>query len=213
METGRVDPPPWQWRPLDTSVVGDVTARRSKYMPHCRESQPVPVKDRNHNHGPSSATAIPVGLQSGKQHPSPSTHKALCEVDILVWYPSPWRSGIDDGNQTIDIYAPQDIICLDDSPGSGAHGEEDRYIKEQTSNIPTVERDSTTPGHLAPVPHLQQVSGERAMNPHCSVSHIDTHPNKSSDSQPDVTESRNSTQSFLCMGRASHQTCIVKKNF
>ena len=83
--------PQWQWRPLDTSVVGDVTARRSKYMPHCRESQPVPVKDRNHNHGPSSATAIPVGLQSGKQHPSPSTHKALCEVDI---------------------YAPQDIICL-----------------------------------------------------------------------------------------------------
>ena len=141
---------------------------------------------------PSSANAIPVGLQNGKQHPSPSTHKAPCEVDT---------------------YAPQDIICLHDSPGSGTHGEDDRCVKEQTSNIPTVERDSTTPGHLAPVPHLQQVSGERNMNPHCSVSHIDTHPNKSSDPQPDVTESRNSTQSFLCMGRASHQTCIVKKNF
>ena len=141
---------------------------------------------------PSSATAIPVGLQSEKQHPSPSTHKAPCEVDT---------------------YAPQDIICLDDSHRSGTHGEDDRCVKEQTSNIPTVERDSTTPGHLAPVPHLQQVSGERDMNLHCSVSHIDTLPNKSSDPQPDVTESRNSTQSFLCMGRASHQTCIVKKIF
>ena len=93
---------------------------------------------------PSSATAISAGLQN-EQHSSPLSSEVPSEVDT---------------------YAPKDIICLDDSSGSGTREEDGRRVKEQPSNISTVERDSTTSGHLGPVPHLQQLSDERVMNPH-----------------------------------------------
>ena len=128
---------------------------------------------------PPSATAIPAGLQNEQQHSSTLSSKVPSEVDV---------------------YAPQDIICLivDDSSGSGAHGEDDRRVKEQTL------RDSTTSGHLAPVPHLQQGSGERVTNPHRSESHIGTHPNKSTDPRPDVNVNNIDLKTRRCLDGGSH---------